>query len=107
MMKPAALLYEDLSWHHHSSMGTASIAALSFYVLQKNIQSATKSFSKNNSDNRYKKDEPVKILLIAIAILALIVILWAVKSRKQAAEKTETYVCDQCGETDCECRKET
>jgi hypothetical protein len=25
-MKPAAFFYEGLRWHHHSSMGTASVS---------------------------------------------------------------------------------
>jgi hypothetical protein len=34
-------------------MGTASGSVLSFYVLQKNIKSATGPFSEHISDNRY------------------------------------------------------
>jgi len=26
MMKPAAFFYEGIRWHHHSSMGTASVS---------------------------------------------------------------------------------
>jgi type II secretory pathway pseudopilin PulG len=48
----------------------------------------------------------VKFILIIIVILAAAAVMWLLKSRKQVAEKQETYVCDQCGESDCECHKE-
>jgi hypothetical protein len=49
------------SWHHHSSMGTASGSVLSFYVLQKNIKSATGPFSEHNSENQYNSKDALYV----------------------------------------------
>jgi hypothetical protein len=48
----------------------------------------------------------VNIFLIFIAALAALVILWLLISRRQGKKKPVAYVCDQCGESHCDCYRE-
>jgi len=48
----------------------------------------------------------VNIIILLIAFIAVFVILWLLISRRPQNEKPDAYVCDQCGETHCDCHKE-
>lgn len=50
----------------------------------------------------------MNLILIIIALLAAVVIIWLLISRKQnQAQKPVAYVCDQCGELHCDCHEQS
>jgi hypothetical protein len=45
-------------------------------------------------------------VLVLIAVAAILLISWAVFRRRSRTEKSAIYVCDKCGERDCDCSLE-
>jgi protoheme IX farnesyltransferase len=51
------------------------------------------------------KDRPMKLFLSLIFIIIVVLIAWVLLSRKPEPEKRTEYVCDQCGESHCDCHR--